>query len=190
MKENIRRRGGASSLLLITPENPDWKNKTLAGLAEEWQVSDVDAALKVIREGGSGLASFNMKESDIINFIQQDWVVTGSDGSINHPRKYGTFPRKIRKYVMEDSVITLGFAINQSTSKTAEILKIPERGKLKKGYYADIVIFDHNTIADKAWFTNPDDFSEGIEYVIVNGEVTIEKGNYLGNLAGRVLRKL
>lgn len=189
MKENIRRRGGASSLLLTNPENPEWRNKTLAQLAEEWNISDVEAAIKVIKEGGSGIASFNMKESDIANFMQQDWVVTGSDGSINHPRKYGTFPRKIRKYVLEDSVITMGFAINQSTSRTAEILKIPNRGKLKEGYYADIVIFNPKTIADRAWFTNPDEFSDGIEYVIVNGEVTIEKGNYLGNFAGRVLRK-
>lgn len=189
MKENIRRRGGGSSLLLTNPENPEWKNMTLNQLAMKWNLSEVDAAIKVIQKGGSGLASFNMKESDVVSFMQKDWVVTGSDGSINHPRKYGTFPRKIRKYALEDSVISIGFAINQSTSRTAEIFKIPKRGKLKKGYFADVVIFDPTTITDKAWFNNPDDFSEGIEYVIVNGEIAIENGNYLGKLPGRILRK-
>ncbi|MEQ9424465.1 MAG: amidohydrolase family protein [Cyclobacteriaceae bacterium] len=189
MKDNIRKRGGASSLLMITPENPEWKNKTLAGLAKSWELSPVDAALKILKEGGSGVASFNMKEADLINFMQQDWVVTGSDGSSNHPRKYGTFPRKISKYALQDSVITMGQAIANSSSKTAEIFRIPNRGKIKEGYYADLVIFDPDEISDKAWFSNPEEFSDGIKYVIVNGVVTIDNGNYLGNKAGRILKK-
>lgn len=189
MEENIRRRGGASSLLLIRPPNPDWKNKTLAQLAEQWRLSEVDAALKVIKEGDSGVASFNMKDSDLTNFMKQDWVVTGSDGSRNHPRKYGTFPRKIGKHALKDSVVTLGEAIFRSTARTAEIFKIKDRGVIKAGYFADIVIFDPQTIEDRAWFTNPEEFSTGIEYVIVNGEITIDRGNYQGNYPGRVLRK-
>lgn len=166
-----------------------WQSKTLADLAAEWGVSDVDAALRVIKEGGSGLASFNMKESDLVNFMKQEWVMTGSDGSSGHPRKYGTFPRKIKKYVMTDSVLTLGAMINRSSARTAEIFRIPERGKLVEGFYGDVVIFDPNTITDQAWFTNPEEFSVGIEYVIVNGKVTIDRGNWLGEKFGRVLRK-
>ena len=189
MAENIRRRGGAGTLLLTNPAKSEWKGKTLADLATQWQIPEVDAALKIIRDGGSGIASFNMQADDVVNFMKESWVVTGSDGSINHPRKYGTYPRKLRKYVFEDSVLSPGQAIIQSSGKVAEIFRIKDRGKIKTGYFADIVIFDPLTISDKAWFDQPEELSVGIEYVIINGQLTIQKGNWLGNKAGRVLRK-
>jgi N-acyl-D-aspartate/D-glutamate deacylase len=106
---------------------------------------------------------------DIINFMKQPWVVTGSDGGSGHPRKYGTFPRKYHKYVKEDKVIDMATFINGSTSKTAGIYKILKRGKLHAGFFADIIIFNPVTFKDKADFENAYELAEGLVYSIING---------------------
>ena len=130
-----------------------------------------------------------MNPKDIHRFMQQKWVVTGSDGNTGHPRKYGSFPRKYHKYVKQDQIIDLPTFINGSTSKTAEILKIPKRGKLKEGYFADIIIFNPNTFKDKANYNNAFQLAEGLEYSIINGKIAIEKGAFTKQLSGRVLKK-
>ena len=86
-----------------------------------------------------------MNSEDIVNFMKEPWVVTGSDGNTGHPRKYGSFPRKYHKYVKQDKVINVATFINGSTAKTAEIFKIPNRGHLQEGYYADVIIFNPET---------------------------------------------
>ena len=162
---------------------------TLAEVAEKWDMPPVETAIKVMEEGSSAIASFNMKESDIQNFMRQDWVMTCSDGTNAHPRKYGSFPKKIKEYVLEKNVISLPEMIRKSTALTAETFKIPRRGRLKPGYFADIIIFKPEQVIDHATFENPARYSTGMEFVIVNGTVCIDHGNYNGVMAGRVIKK-
>jgi N-acyl-D-amino-acid deacylase len=187
MEGNLDRRGGPESLLITPPADTRIMGKTLEQIARERQETPVDAALDIIKAGDAGVASFNMREDDIKNFMRQDWVMTCSDGSPGHPRKYGTFPRKLRKYVLDEHVITLPFAIRSSTSLTAQTFGLKERGLLKTGYFADIVVFDPKTIRDEATFEHPEVFSTGVEYVLVNGQVAVDRGKLTGALAGHVL---
>ena len=113
--------------------------------------------------------------------------MTGSDGSEGHPRKYGTFPMKLRKYVFDEHIISLPFAIRSSTSLTAQTLGLKDRGLLKTGYYADIVVFDPKTINQRATYENPTVLATGVRYLIVNGELAVDEGNLTSALAGRPL---
>lgn len=189
MKDNLRRRGGASSLLITRSGTPEWIGQTLEDLSRDWRLEPVESAIKIIKAGDAAVASFNMTEEDIAVLMAQPWCMTGSDGSAGHPRKYGTYPRKFRKYVLEDSVITMGRAIVSSSGQVAATFKINDRGLIKEGYFADIVIFDPMTINDNATFEKPEQIASGIDYVLVNGTVSINKGRYTGKLAGRILKK-
>jgi N-acyl-D-amino-acid deacylase len=188
MEANLRRRGGAESLLIISGRDKTLIGKRLAAIAAEKKESPVEAALEIIKGGGAGVASFNMSEPDIENFMKQDWVMTGSDGSEGHPRKYGTFPRKLRIYVNEKKIISLPYAIHSSTALTAKTLRLADRGLLKEGYFADVIAFDAATVADRATYEQPKILATGMKYVIVNGKIAVEDGKYTGALAGKALR--
>jgi N-acyl-D-aspartate/D-glutamate deacylase len=189
MAKNLDRRGGPDTLLITPPADSAIVGKTLDQIAKHRGEGPIEAALEIITAGGAGAASFNMREDDIKNFMRQDWVMTCSDGSPGHPRKYGTFPRKLRKYVFDEHVITLPFAIRSSTSLTAQTFGLKKRGLLKTGYFADIVVFDPKTIRDEATFTHPEVFSAGIRYVFVNGKAALDQGKLTDALAGRVLTR-
>ena len=188
-KRNIIRRGGAAKLLIVKAEEPAFVGKNLAEIAKNLQLPAEQAVYEVLKTGYVRVASFNMHADDIANFMKQEWVVTGSDGNTGHPRKYGSFPGKYRKYVKEKKIIEEARFINNSTSKTAEIFKIPGRGKLKEGYYADIIIFDPKRFRDKADYTDAFQLAEGLEYSIINGKLVVENGKFTGQLNGRVLTK-
>lgn len=188
-KENIRRRGGAEKLLIVKCDDSTLVGKTLKQVADQLKMLPEEAVYPILQTGYVRVASFNMNRKDILNFMKQDWVVTGSDGNTGHPRKYGSFPRKYHKYVKQDKVIDLATFINGSTSKTAEIFRIPNRGKLKEGYYADIIIFNPETFKDKADYKDAFQFSEGLEYSIINGKLSVEKGAFTDKLNGIVLTK-
>jgi N-acyl-D-aspartate/D-glutamate deacylase len=115
--------------------------------------------------------------------------MTCSDGSGGHPRKYGTYPRKIREYVLNRHVITLPRMIQASSLQVAETFHLKDRGKLSPGYFADVIVFDEKTVADRSTYDDPEVFAEGMKYVIVNGKVAIDDGKYTGAMAGRALRK-
>ncbi len=189
MKDNLRRRGGASSLLITRSGTPEWLGKTLEEVAREWRLDPIEAAIRIIKEGDASVASFNMTEEDIGLLMSQPWCMTGSDGSAGHPRKYGTYPRKFRKYVIEDSVLSFGRAIVASSGQVAETFKIKDRGQIKEGYFADIVIIDPKTIRDNATFEKPEQIASGIDYVFVNGRIAIDNGRYNGVLAGQILKR-
>jgi N-acyl-D-amino-acid deacylase len=148
----------------------------------------IDAAIEIIQHGGASVASFNMNEKDIEKFMVQDFVVTGSDGSDGHPRKYGTFPRVLREYVFTTHVLTMPQAIQRSSGRTAAILRIPQRGVLAVGNFADVIAFDSTTVADRSTYREPRLLATGMRYVLVNGTVAIDQGNYTGAMAGRALR--
>jgi len=186
MRENLRRRGGAESLLL-TVQGAPWHGKRLAEVAAERKEDPIDAALFVIRDGRDSVVSFNMDNADVVRFMQQPWVVTSSDGSSGHPRQYATFPQKYHEYVLK-GVLTLDDFIRSSTGRTADILGLDHRGYLREGNFADIVVFDPQRYAPKADYLNPRELSEGVEYLLVNGKLTIAQGKVTGKAAGRWLR--
>ena len=188
MTENLRRRGGAASLLLTSAGRP-WTGRTLEAVAAQWRLDPLDAALDIIRRDprGTEVASFNMREDDIRRFMREPWVVTSSDGSDGHPRQYATFPRKYAKYVLEDQVITLGEFIRSSTGRTADLYKLDGRGYLKAGNYADVVVFDPARYRWRADYVHPRRLSQGVVALLVNGRMLLSHGRLTAELPGRVL---
>lgn len=189
MEENLKRRGGAESLLVTDGRDGQLVGRKLSEIASARSKSAVETALELIRSGSIGVASFNMNEKDIERFMKQKFMMTCSDGSNGHPRKYGTFPRKLREYVYTRKLISLPFAVRNSSALTAETFRIPERGLIREGYFADVIVFDEKTVADRATYEQPELLSVGMKYVIVNGKIAVENGAYTGALAGRALRK-
>ena len=189
MTENLQRRGGAKSLLITGAADQRAVGKNLQRIADERHESALDAALEIIRAGSNDVASFNMSEPDIENFMKQDFVMTGSDGSPGHPRKYGTFPRKIREYALNRKIISLPFAIHSSSGLTAESLGLKQRGLLREGYFADIVVFNPSMISELSSYEHPEVLARGMRYVLVNGKLAVDAGHYTGVLAGKALKK-
>ena len=190
MEQNLKRRGGAESLLIIDSRDRQYVGRRLNQIAQEMHKTPVEAALDIIKNaGGAGVASFNMNEKDIRRFMKDKFVMTCSDGSTGHPRKYGTFPKKLRDYVLASKVISLDFMVRNSSSLTAQTFRIPERGLIREGYFADVIIFDPKTVADRATYEQPELLSEGMRFVIVNGQLAVAGGKFTGTLAGRALRK-
>ncbi len=132
---------------------------------------------------------------DVENYMRQEFTATSTDGGVQlgeappgrHPRYWGTYPRKLAYYVRERGVITLPFAIRSSTGLPAQIIALPDRGYLREGYKADIVVFDFERVQDHATILEPGRPPEGIEYVLVNGELAVERGQLTGALAGVVI---
>lgn len=184
MEKNLAIRGGPQLMLITTARDKKLIGNTLEQLAKQRNESPVAVAVAMIRDGGAGIASLNIQEPDIENFMKQDFVVTGSDGSAGHPRKYGTFPRKLRIYVREKGLITLPFFIQHSSALTARQLHIERRGLIQEGYFADVIVFNYATTTDKSTYEHPELYSEGMKYVLVNGQVAVENGKYTGVLAG------
>ncbi|AWL10758.1 N-acyl-D-amino-acid deacylase [Saliniradius amylolyticus] len=188
MADNLRGRGGADSLL-ITRGPTSYLGQTLGEVAEKREQSAVDTAIELIQEATFGVASFNMQADDVKALMKQPWVVTSSDGSDGHPRKFASFPRKYQDYVRNASVLTLAQFIHQSSSKTADVLGLPERGRIKVGYYADLTVFHPKNYAPRATFEYWDRFSTGVRYLFVNGVPAIDEGELTGRRPGRVLRR-
>lgn len=168
----------------------------MAEVARERGVDPADLALDLLAAGGAGLVSFNMLESDVATLMQQPWTMTSSDGGLTemgrgvpHPRFYGTFPRKIRKYVLEDGIIDLATAIRSMTSLPASVFRLEDRGVIRKGAIADLVVFDLDRLTDRATYREPHQYAEGVEYVLVNGRVAVARGEVAEELYGHVLTR-
>ena len=189
MRENMRRRNGPDAMLITGGRDASIRGMTLAEVADERGLDPIDAAIEIIRDGGAGIGSFNMNEDDIRTFMAAEFVMTGSDGSGGHPRKYGTYPRKIRQYVLEDDVISMARMIHASSGQPADVFGLADRGRIMVGSYADIAVFDPETIRDEATFLEPTKLATGMHWVFVNGEVAVEQGQPTGRLEGRVLRR-
>ncbi len=194
--ENIERRGGPASLVISSfRPRPEWEGKNLLEISSNLKKAPVDAAIEIILLGNPSVVSFNMSDDDITYFMKQPYVMTGSDGSIvtfgqgvPHPRNYGTFARKIRVYVLEKKILTMEQAIHAATGLPASILGLRDRGLLKEGYAADIVVFDPVSIRDRATYAQPHQYCEGIDLVLVNGTLAVDAGRITGTLAGKPLR--
>ncbi|NYF34098.1 MULTISPECIES: amidohydrolase family protein [Sphingopyxis] len=184
--ENLRRRGGPASLL-ITSGPAGVEGKTLEDVAKEQGVDPVDAAIAVLRQREAGVASFNQSEADIAAFMTRPWVVTSSDASRGHPRYYASYARKYATYVKDKRVLDLRRFIAQSTTTTARLFGLEDRGELKAGAFADVIAFDPETFAPRADYADPALFSTGMRFVLVNGVLALEDGAPTGAAGGKPL---
>ena len=187
IKENIRRRGGSQALLITASNNKPWLGKTLEEIALLENLSAVDMTIKIVKAEEVRVASFNMSSKDIERFMIQPWVVSSSDGTDGHPRKYASFPRKYREYVVKNDLLPMHTFIHRSAGKTADILGIKQRGRIKVGQFADINIIDIRNYKPVADFSNWNKLSTGVVYQFVNGTLTIADGKVTSELAGVVL---
>ena len=197
MEANLARRGGADRLQFrrFRPD-PSIEGRTLEDVAQARSLHPLDAALELIAEGGASVVSFNMDDDDIAAFMVQPWTMTASDGAlpewqvgVPHPRAYGTFPRKLRRYVVEKGTVSLKAAIRSMTTLPADVFGLEGRGRLVMGAVADIVVFDLEEVRDLATYTDPHQLSQGMVHVFVNGTAAIRDGAFTGERAGRVLRR-
>jgi N-acyl-D-aspartate/D-glutamate deacylase len=189
MEDNLRRRGGANTLLMTSTRDASILGKRLDAIAQSRGVSPIEAAIQIILNGGSSVASFNMNEKDIEKFMVQDFIVTDSDGSDGHPRKYGTYPKLIREYVRERKVLTLQHAIDRSSGRVAKMFGFKDRGVLAEGAFADVIVFDEAKFTDRSTYEQPTLLAEGMKVVVVNGAVAVDDGKFTGAMAGRVVRR-
>jgi len=187
-KENLRKRGGPDAVL-ITQDNPDWQGQTLQQLSAKYSLSPVDMAIKIAGEGDARIASFNMNPDDIERFMVQDWVMTSSDGSTGHPRKYASYPQKYRNYIVDRNLMPVETFFYRSSGLVADTFGICERGYLKAGYKADIAIINPDGFSPKANFENPAVLADGVRHLFVNGQLTISNGQAQGVLSGQVLKQ-
>jgi N-acyl-D-aspartate/D-glutamate deacylase len=191
-------------ILIGAVQNPELlplQGKTLGAIAREKKADPLDALLDLLiaDRAFTSVAVFGMDEPDVTLALQQPWVSinndsegTAPDGILGqehpHPRAYGTFPRILRKYVREEKRLTLEDAIRKFTSLPAQRMRISDRGVLKAGMWADIVVFDPDSVRDLATFEKPNQLSEGMRWVLVNGVPVIADGKATGALPGKVLR--
>ena len=197
MVENLARRGGADRIQFRRVRfDESIEGRLLSDLASERDSHPIDTAIDLLRRGGVGIISYNMHDDDVRTLMTPSWNMTASDGGlvpwgegVPHPRSYGTIPRKIRQFVLEEGIVDLASAIRSMTGLPAQALRIPDRGVLRTGAYADVVVFDLARLNDPATFTEPHQLAEGMREVFVNGEAALSSGEFTGTLAGRVLRK-
>ncbi|MBC8290937.1 MAG: D-aminoacylase [Planctomycetes bacterium] len=187
--------GGESVRIARYSPHPEWAGKSLKSIAEAEKKDTIEIAYEIFRGGGAQIVNFSMSEEDVRFVMAVDWVATASDGGAYlpgadrpHPRNYGTFPRKLRYYSIDEKVISPGRAIRSATSLPADILGLKDRGRLEVGQAADVVVFDPKTLRDAATFSNPHQYSKGIRFVFVNGKPAIAEGIPTGTLAGKALR--
>jgi len=194
---------GPDAIMIGAVENPNllpMQGKRLSEIAKLWNKDPMDALFDfLIQDPSTGVAVFAMSQPDVTLALQQPWVSidndsegTSPEGILGrahpHPRAYGTFPRILAKYVREEKALTLEDAIRKFSALPAQRMRLTDRGVLKAGMWADVAIFDPATVRDRATFDNPNQLSEGMEYVLVNGLPVIDQGKMTGALPGKVLR--
>jgi dihydroorotase/N-acyl-D-amino-acid deacylase len=177
------------------------QGKTLAQVAALWKADPIDALFDLLikDQAFTEVAVFGMSEPDVALALSQPWVSVDNDSQGTaptgllglehpHPRAYGTFPRILRKYVREDHLLSLEDAIRKFSALPAQRMRLTDRGVLKEGLWADVVVFDPAVVTDKATFESPNQLSVGMKYVLVNGVPVIAEGKATNALPGRILR--
>jgi len=189
---------GTLLLGLSRPANRRFAGQTLADVARQRLADWIETAFDLVLDEGRdiGTAFFMMSDENVAMQMALPWMKFGTDaggfdprgGGLVHPRAYGTFARILGRYVREERVLSLEEAVRKMTSAVATRLHIRERGLLLDGYFADLVVFDHATVADRATFARPHQLSVGVEQVFVNGQAVVADGAHTGALPGRALR--
>ena len=187
---------------VVSEENRRFEGKNILEATKETEKEPYDFMrdLLIEEKNRADIVIFNMKEENLKKILSHPLVGVGTDGSAKapygplrkgkpHPRSYGTFPRILGKYVREEKLVPFTDMIKKITSIPAKKFGFERRGILRGGYYADIVVFDQGKVIDKATWTQPHQYPEGIEYVVVNGQLVIDRGEHTGSLPGKILRK-
>ena len=196
LADRLRARSEGAALVIASyAANRAWHGKNLAELARDKDCTVADLVIEMQLNGGAKMVNFGMQEDEVRQIMQQAFVATASDGgtsvpddTVPHPRSYGCFPRKIGRYAIQWNVVPLPAAIRSATGLPADIFGFLERGYLREGYVADIVVFDPQTFRDTATFEQPHQYSTGVRYLLVNGQLAIDDGKLTDCLAGRALR--
>jgi dihydroorotase/N-acyl-D-amino-acid deacylase len=195
---------GPEAILIAVVQNPELvplQGKRLSEVAALWHEDAIDALCDLLIKDSAftEVAVFGMDEPDVVLALKQPWMSIDNDsqgtspegllgGEHPHPRAYGTFPRILRKYVREEHALTLPDAIRKFSALPAQRMRLTDRGVLKKGMWADVVVFDPEKVTDKATFEDPNQLSVGMDDVLVNGVPVIADGKMTGKLPGKVLR--
>lgn len=202
IEHQVMYRGGAENLIVFDYPDPGYVGRSVDELAQSRGQSVAEFAITMQlegfadRKGGARLRGFSFSEEDIEAFASQPWVATASDGGValpedgpaTHARYYGTFPRKIRRYALDRGVISVEFAVRAQTSLPAQIIGLRNRGLVREGFAADLAVIDLDRVRDMADFTNPHQYSRGIEFVLVNGQLVVDgEGNLTRSLPGVVI---
>jgi N-acyl-D-amino-acid deacylase len=198
----IEASGGWDGIVLVdamNPKNVKYQGKTMTEIGREMGKDPADAAFDLVEqgEGRVQMVHYVASEQDIETALRFPWTSIGSDAGSNsapggpadlpHPRAYGNFPRLIAKYVREEHVLTLEEAIRKITGWPAERMRLPGRGVIREGQWADVTIFDYDKIQDRATYENPNLYPEGIDYVLVNGVIVVDAQKHTGTKPGMVL---
>jgi N-acyl-D-aspartate/D-glutamate deacylase len=195
IRANFKRRGGPGKLIISSyAVDPSLEGQSLEQVARTMGKPPEEAAMDLLNGGDAGLVSFNMSESDIELIMRQPFTMTCTDGGLvpfgqgkPHPRNNGAFARKIRLYVNERGVIDLPFAVRSMTSLPASVFGLKDRGVLRPGAWADILVFDPARVRDTATYLAPHQLAEGMEYVLVNGVIAKDGSVWTGKLGGKVV---
>jgi dihydroorotase/N-acyl-D-amino-acid deacylase len=202
---NILNDRGGGDIQRVQLARVPWQRDLEGRTLRDWAVArglaptpENGAALVIeaVRRGGVSAIYHVLDEGDVDRIMRHPQVMIASDGRLvrpgeghPHPRWYGTFPRVLARYVRERGVLTLPQAVYKMTGQPAARLGLRERGRLARGSYADVVVFDPATVADRATFEAPHQYPVGIPWVLVNGRLLVEDGRFTGVRAGRVLRR-
>jgi len=194
--ESFERRDGADKIMIAyCDKKREYNGKTIAAIAKAESRDPVEVVVGILKLGGAQAIGFGMREEDMLLAMKRDWVATASDGAARkpggshpHPRNFGTFPRKVGLYAIEKKELSLAFAIRSSSGLPADILGLKDRGYLRAGMKADLVVFDPSTFRDRSTFEDPNHYSTGARWVLVNGVPVIAEGKKTDALPGKPLR--
>ena len=184
-------RGGADKIMLVDPR-PELNGKTLADVSRERELAPADAVQDILRVDDASVMNLELYDHENTRVLAQEpWMMTCTDGvtprpdvPITHPRTFGAFAQKMRLFVFDDPVVQPEFAIRSFTGLAADFYRLPDRGYLREGYIADVVVLDPDRYRDKATFENPRLYTEGVAHVLVNGEFAVRDGKATGAMAG------
>lgn len=189
-------RGGAEKILFADPR-PDLNGKTLAEVAAQRELSPAEAVRWVLREGNASVMNLDLYDHDNTRVLAQEaWMMTCTDGRtprpdqrITHPRTFGAFPKKMRDFVFEESVLAPEFVVRSFSGLAADFYGLDDRGYLREGYAADVIVLDPERYRDRATYDDPKLLAEGVVHALVNGRAAISDGGATGELAGMALER-
>ena len=191
-REMLEIRGGAENLLFADPR-PELNGRTLADVAETWELSAPEAARRILREDNAAVMNLRLYDGENTRYLaQKPWMMTCTDGrdpgpgqSVTHPRVFGAFTKKLKDFVVDEDLLSWPFAVRSMTGLAADFLGWTQRGYLREGYVADIVVLDPDAVEDMATYENPQQYARGTVHVLVNGRFALRDGEPTGVLAGR-----
>jgi N-acyl-D-amino-acid deacylase len=194
--EMLAIRGGPGKIMIVDPR-PELNGRTVADVARLWNLPVPETVRRILRDGNAAVMNHDLYDiENTRRLAQQEWMMTCTDGRTPHPgqetvhpRVYGALSNKLRRFVLDEQIVTMPFAIRGMTSLPSTFFGVPERGQIREGFVADIAIFDEAELRDMATYEEPHQFSRGTIHVIVNGRFAIRNGELTGDLAGRPIRR-